>query len=87
MHLALPNFFRNVFLMPHRMKGARCLWGRGPEPGQGTSLSGTGHPFKYSHSDESAGDIWGDLMSSDPRERWGEEIKRKSDAASLISSA
>lgn len=69
---------RCFFLMPHpslshnhnswgdRMKGGWCLWGRGPESDQGTSLSGTGHPFKCSHSNEWAGDGWGGLNELRP---------------------
>lgn len=49
-----------------RMKGGWCLWGRGPESDQGTSLSGTGHPFKCSHSNEWAGDGWGGLNELRP---------------------
>lgn len=63
--------------------------------GAGAQSRARGHPYMEQDIHLKAltlmnqqGTVWGEggLIGSDPRDRWGEEIKMKRDAASLISS-
>lgn len=50
-------------------KGDWCLWGRGPELEQGTSLSGTGHPF-HTPNTSMVMNLWGKAKVNELRPTW-----------------
>lgn len=50
-------------------KGDWCLWGRGPELEQGTSLTGTGHPFNTPNT-SMVMNLWGKAKVNELRPTW-----------------
>lgn len=50
-------------------RGNCCLWGRGPELDQGTSLSGTGHPF-HAATTSTAMNLRGGNQPNEVRPTW-----------------
>lgn len=76
--------------------GEWCLWGRGPEPDQGTSLSGTVHPFHTANTSTVMNLVGGNQLNefkthvTVEERKWGERcwgkknMKRKMGIVGLL---
>lgn len=62
-------------------RGDWCLWGRGPEPDQGTSLSGTGHPFHTANT-STVMNLWGGNQLNELRPTW--PLRRENEEKGVV---